>query len=274
MFQWIISARRPLHVEELREGVAFTIGDQFFNREKLPTDMPRLIRGCGNLAVIEEETQYVHLAHYTVQQYILKERETLSEPCQSYFFTYDEANNAIGETCIAYLSFSDFERQISKVVNKNLVEMAVLQKAAATRTTMSVGLLGSTMHQAIALVHKHRTPSTIDSLKVDYLHLIRRCHPSFETLTSSYRLLKYIVDNWLFHVTAFKITSETRSRENMLRALVIEKRLPFAFRPWDVGEATSSLCFLSLLGWALEYNHVPALRAIPGSPWSVGKILQ
>jgi hypothetical protein len=274
MFQWIICARRPLHVEELREGIAFTIDDQFFDREKLPTNMLKLIRGCGNLVVVDKDTQHVHLAHYTVQQYILLKREVSSDPCQTYRFTYGEANNAIGETCVTYLSFSDFKRQVSKAINKNMAEMAVLQKAASSRTTTNIGLLGSTMHQALTLVHRHSDSSTTESLKIDYHHVIRRCPPPSKVLSESYRLLRYTADNWLSHIAAFNIVSDTGRRENMLRALVIEKQLPFTFRPWDVGETTGNLDHLCLLGWALEHDYVPVVRAIPDSPWSAVKIIQ
>lgn len=263
MFQWIICARRPLHVEELREGIAFTIDDQFFNREKLPTDMPRLIRGCGNLVVIDEDTQQVHLAHYTVQQYILLQGEISSDSFQTYRFTYDEANNTIGETCMAYLSFSEFERQVSKSINKNMVEMAVLQKAAATGTTANLGLLGNTMRQARALVHKSNASSTVDSLKIDYQRLLLKRRPPPTNLSDLYRLLSYVIDNWLYHTSTFgSISGRTR---HLFHALITEKQLPFTFRPWDECEGKGDLEYFCLLGWALENNHVLVLRAIPDS---------
>jgi hypothetical protein len=36
MFRWIICARRPLFVDELCEGIAFTINDTRWNEEKIP----------------------------------------------------------------------------------------------------------------------------------------------------------------------------------------------------------------------------------------------
>jgi hypothetical protein len=274
MFQWIICARRPLHVEELREGIAFTIDDLFFDREKLPTDMPRLIRGCGNLVVIDEDTKHVHLAHYTVQQYILLEGEASSNPCQNYRFTYDEADITIGETCVAYLSFSDFERQVSKAINKNLLEMAILHEAVATGTTANLGRLGNTMRQALARVQNHNTSSTIDSLKINYQRLLPKRGRSSNGLLDSYLLLSYAIDHWLSHTATFFITP--KRRWHLLQALVIEKQLPFTFRPWNLGEDTGNLDHLCLLGWALEHNHVPVLRAVSDSPlyYLTGKALQ
>lgn len=263
MFQWIICARRPLHVEELREAIAFTIEDQFFDREKLPTDMPRLIRGCGNLVVIDEGTQEVYLAHYTVQQYILSEEGTSQDSGQDYHFTLKEVNEAIGEVCIAYLSFSDFERQVSKEINKPMIEITAFQRAAATGTVGNLGLVGKTMRQAISFVHKSNASANLDSLDIDYQHLLPKRHPHSERLFESYRLLNYIVDNWLFHTTAFGSTSPTR-REMVFAGLILEKRLPFKFRPWDTVKTQGNLDYLCLLGWALANDHVPMLRALNG----------
>lgn len=65
MFDWIICSCRPLHMDELREAIAFTIGDRSWDATKIPNDLRRLIRACGNLIMIDEETLEVHLAHYT-----------------------------------------------------------------------------------------------------------------------------------------------------------------------------------------------------------------
>ena len=262
MFKWIICARRPLHVEELREAIAFTLNDRFFDREKLPTDMPRLIRGCGNLVVIDEDTQQVQLAHYTVQQYILLEEQTSQGACRSYHFTYSDANTAIGEVCVAYLSFSEFERQVSKSIHKDMAEMAVLQKATATGTTSNLGPLGNRMRQAWSLVHGTNPSPGLDSLVIDYQRLLKRHAPS-QNLSDSYRLLSYVIENWLPHTSAFG--SIPGRRMKLFQDLLFEKQLPFTFRPWDEGEGAFELDHVCLLGWALEHDHVAMLQAVPDS---------
>lgn len=42
MFRWIISARRPLSLLELCEGIAFTLEDHHWDGKKIPTDMDRV----------------------------------------------------------------------------------------------------------------------------------------------------------------------------------------------------------------------------------------
>lgn len=63
--------KATLQVDQLREGIAFTLEDQTWNQRKIPTDLTRLARACGNLVVVDDVTQTVQLAHFTVQQYLL-----------------------------------------------------------------------------------------------------------------------------------------------------------------------------------------------------------
>lgn len=65
MFDWIICSCRPLHMDELRDAIAFTADDKSWDATKIPNDIQRLIRACGNLILIDEDTLEVHLAHYT-----------------------------------------------------------------------------------------------------------------------------------------------------------------------------------------------------------------
>jgi predicted ribosome quality control (RQC) complex YloA/Tae2 family protein len=50
-------------VDELREGVAFTIKDREWDSDKIVTDFNRLVRACGNLVIVNGENQVVQLAH-------------------------------------------------------------------------------------------------------------------------------------------------------------------------------------------------------------------
>jgi hypothetical protein len=130
MFQWIICARRPLTTEEICEGIAFTIDDDFWNVAKIPTDILRPVRACGNLIVIDEETRTLQMAHYTVQQYIL---HTSTSPDKFFHFDPQEAEELLGEVCIAYLNFSDFETQLVRHVDNGInAGMAAIEKVVTS----------------------------------------------------------------------------------------------------------------------------------------------
>lgn len=64
MFRWLVAAREPLQVDQLLEAIAFTLDDTFWEREKILTDFKRLVRACGNLVVVDTETQTVQLGEY------------------------------------------------------------------------------------------------------------------------------------------------------------------------------------------------------------------
>lgn len=66
MFRWLVAARQPLHTEELLEGIAFTLEDTSWEQEKIPTDFKRFVRACGNLIVVDHDTQIVQLGMYCV----------------------------------------------------------------------------------------------------------------------------------------------------------------------------------------------------------------
>jgi hypothetical protein len=90
MFQWIICARRPLEIEELREAIAFTLEDDYFDLAKIPNDLNRLARACGNLIVIDEDENTVQIAHYTMEQYLLAEHDCHRH--SFFWFTREQAH--------------------------------------------------------------------------------------------------------------------------------------------------------------------------------------
>jgi len=112
-------------MDEMREAVAFTLDDLSYDPRKLPTDLNRLVRACGNLVVVDEETHVVQLAHHTVQQYLLQEH------CSPFQFTVKDANVMAGEFCIAYLSFSNFESQVTRYAENKNTDMLTLGKIAS-----------------------------------------------------------------------------------------------------------------------------------------------
>jgi hypothetical protein len=66
MFKWLVVARRPLSVDEVKEGIAFTLDDQEWDRQKIPSDLKRLIRACGNLVIVETDSQIVTLGKLAI----------------------------------------------------------------------------------------------------------------------------------------------------------------------------------------------------------------
>lgn len=109
-FKWIVCARCPMLLPELAEAVAFRATNTCWSRERIPNP-ERLYKACGNFIVIDNEDKMVRLVHHTVQQFLL---EPLQHQALEFFQIFPaRAEIELGETCIAYLSFSDFETQIA-----------------------------------------------------------------------------------------------------------------------------------------------------------------
>ncbi len=70
IFNWILSARRPLTLNELAEAIAFDVDDTSWDARKIPT-MPQLLRVCRMLLEVDEESQTVNFSHNTVKKYLL-----------------------------------------------------------------------------------------------------------------------------------------------------------------------------------------------------------
>lgn len=223
MFKWLVCARQPLHVNELREGIAFTLEDLEWDRDKIITDLNRLVRACSNLVVVEPNTQVVQLAHYTVEQYLLQEKTI------KFHFTRTEADIMAGEFCVAYLSFANFETRVTNYKENANTELVTLEKLAAGR------LLLSPDHPGRAAMKIWNTFKTFDSnpVALNMTQFIRT--QSRLQHFSQYACLPYVIKNWLKHSASFPpepTPFHSLRRENLFRDLVLgEKKLLFEAQP-------------------------------------------
>ena len=258
MFRWIICARRPLGVDELCEGIAFTIDDGHWNEDKIQTDILRLVRACGNLVVIEEESRTLQLAHYTVQQYILNNQSSKEK---FFHFNQAEADELLGEVCVAYLNFSDFETKVTVYVDNNVTaEMTAMQKAFAN---VELALPNKGPLDTISLLTRMVYPKKKET-KIDYSrHISKKINPG-EHLLDDFRLLGYVRENWLWHTARFLPNSSKKTRRDVLfHDLVLQKQLPFEFRPWNVNShSKTEFPYFEPIGWALATNHCPLIHTI------------
>ena len=95
VLSWVVFARRPVTIEELRCALAVEPGDSDLDEEGLP-DPGYLLSVCGGLVMINGDTENVRFIHYTVQEYFERARHPQSSSAHTYLAT----------TCISYLSFS------------------------------------------------------------------------------------------------------------------------------------------------------------------------
>ena len=210
------------------------------------TDEQRFLDVCGNLVVFHERDSTVRLAHHTVGKFLGKHKEQHSHP-----------DVKIGELCLTYLGFSDFETQVVQARRK--------QDLFGPKTSSQYGfnlipeVLGLTngVYGFVARLHKRAHEVSLPC--VNYAELMRRHkkRPLPISLTRKYTLLNYVTDNWIWHARSFG--PNTLKGWSRLREFVFYKSLPFDFRPWGKLDGPSDLPYLSIYLWSLENNHLPLL---------------
>lgn len=263
MFFWLLSARRPLTEEEMREAIAFTSDNHEYDVAALPTDLRRLIRACGNLIVIDPVTNIIQFAHYTVEQYLLEEQ---ASGTSVFHGTLSYAENEVGLVCLIYLSFSDFERQITVRKDNGITEkFAAIEKAMLSHS----GPANLTHGLAKVVAQFRRNGSS--SIEVDYARLLPTVSntPSKPSITK-YALLSYIIENWLHHTASYIFKPDyiptwvnAQVYEFLLDKVVFGQKLPFDIFPWGNWDTVPReyLCQM-YVETALMLNHISLMRKI------------
>lgn len=258
MFEWIICAKQPLEVEELRQAIAFTIDDYYFDPGKIPNDLGGLARICGNLIVIEDEDDSVQIAHYTVEQYLLAEK---NHNTSFFHFIKEEANLRVGQVCVAYLSFSDFELQLTRYDDNHTSTFAALEDVVRTESMLPPR---SQPSKLVKVLKQFRgNPDTPTGIPFDrYVHSSKWRKPA-ASLNTKYHLLSYVVENWLLHNTGIQIQYEPSRHQALFEHLALEKNFSFDLRPWDsIPFRLEGSSDVLQIGWAVSTNHIPLLYAV------------
>lgn len=93
ILNWIICARRPLRIAELKDAIVFAIGNSTLTeRSKLPATVLDLCRPL----IQTHADGHVSFIHFTVQEFLLS----------STFTTLREAERCVSLSCLNYLDFS------------------------------------------------------------------------------------------------------------------------------------------------------------------------
>ncbi|KAI9861085.1 MAG: hypothetical protein M1813_005514 [Trichoglossum hirsutum] len=258
IFKWVICAKRPLLITELGEAVAFGPTDLSWDAEGVPS-ASRLIQACRSLVVFDEDDRTVRLAHHTVQQFLLEPPAEDSIP--GFHFQLPQAGVEAGEVCVAYLSFSDFETQIT--VPRPDVALACNVPgpvAILDNVTNALGLKYITssifrLSRYVRTGNVKQQPSTFNLVKFAKLK-----KPPPPSLREKYLLLDYVIENWLGHATGFSEDNTTMWKK--FGYLAMDKPMMFDVRAWGDSNEPNDLRYTALFHWAVIEGHVPLLKLL------------
>ena len=230
-FRWTICTRRPMETQELQEAVAFDIWDTSWDGEKIP-DGNLMIETCRGLLVRDKEDGTVRFAHHTVQQYLLTAPSIkIQQQLHGFPFRRFEAEAFVGQVCITYLCFSDFETQIARRipgVQHEPLDISRIGGPVSIPTALGVGKAVAEIPYRFFGGKPTRAPLAIDYSK--YLTPITRSRPQVPSdLVEKYRLLNYVVEYWVEHTKGLEL-------DKKFRHLVMHKTLSCELRPWGLNQ--------------------------------------
>lgn len=251
VFDWTLAARRPLALSELQEAVAIGLSDKFWDKSKISTepDGRQFLENCGALVVFDELSDTVRLAHHTVAQFF-------EENCKRRHGRR-ECDLLLGDTCLTYLMFTDFETQIT-LRDKTCppVKWNASNQVPFYYILQLLGISKGIFDYILRIYHRGDRTLLPD---IDYQDLMRKFEkaPVSAPMDQKYRLLGYVRQNWIWHVRQFTRFMPERWRQ--FRDMVFNKKLVFEFRPWPEARALAGLPYLMIFLWALETAHEPLL---------------
>ncbi|KAL6689610.1 hypothetical protein J3F84DRAFT_407306 [Trichoderma pleuroticola] len=98
VLSWLILAKRPMRVAELRHALAVEPNKSDFDRRNM-SDIETMTSVCAGLVTIDDESNIIRLVHYTTQEYFQ----------QTFEIWFSEDRIKPTTTCITYLSYREFE---------------------------------------------------------------------------------------------------------------------------------------------------------------------
>lgn len=99
VLSWLVHARRPMHMEEIREILCVRSSDRELYTELLmPPEL--IVQSCQGLVIFDERSGIIRLAHITVLQFLQ------SGQCREKLLSSKD----LAKVCLAYLTFNAFAR--------------------------------------------------------------------------------------------------------------------------------------------------------------------
>ena len=232
VFQWATVAQRPLHIEEFKEAVAFSPQDKHWEEDKIPNE-DFMFESCRGL-IIKDEDGTVHFAHHTVRQYLIGGLATKIDP--NFEVSIRDADSLAGLTCVAYLSFSDFESQLTSSTPTAILERkGVLESGGPLWIPSILGIRKPIFSIPYKML---RGDSASQASEFDYWKHLRPQpkpkHSPSTDLKDKYRILCYAIENWEPHTRSVHRNDPVYARR--VENLAKHKKLAFDFRPWGLNQ--------------------------------------
>ncbi|KAL9062587.1 MAG: hypothetical protein Q9157_008791 [Trypethelium eluteriae] len=261
VFKWVLVARRPLTIDELKEAVIISKTDTSLHVSKIDAgDGSRIVDACANMISFDRNDRTVRFAHHTIKQFLLVSQQTNYKTRLSRMglpiFDMARIDTEIGEKCVAYLNFSDFDTALVRPSPK-----LAMPPATFNATIWKNPLQGGRLWSIIRHIREQQKEGPLGKPCQLDLGRFRRSKPPSETLRSKYHLLDYVTYFWTQHCANFLRES---SIWNLFCNLIRDRKLQFSFRPWEIYSADTSIhdspSGTDIFRWAVSNGALAFLR--------------
>jgi hypothetical protein len=113
IFKLILSAKRPLSADEMREALSVTPGDTTWNPAKRLNSIYSALATCGCLVTVDEEELTIRTVHPSGNQFLLRDDSTPSDNTQQNRFSLKDAQTLMSSIIVTYLSYGIFGTQVA-----------------------------------------------------------------------------------------------------------------------------------------------------------------
>jgi len=244
-------------MDELKEAVAVEPGDKDLNHNRIPSDDSRIIRACANLVVFDKDDRKVSLAHHTVKEFLLGLWPNATPTLPTFCFDLSKANRELAGVCLTYFHFNAFETQLTHTVDVPAPNMNELVPGIM-REVLSPSMFGKGLLSGWSRIQGLR--NNFQQSIVSLGRYGRNIHRRKLNLNPEHRLLQYVIEYWLFHTA--DLTRNDSDLWDLFQNLVLDKRIPFDFRPWKEVSPDREFPYLPILYWAIEEGNVALLNVL------------
>ncbi|KAL9094230.1 MAG: hypothetical protein Q9165_003370 [Trypethelium subeluteriae] len=263
VFKWTLVARRPLTIDELKEAIIVSKADTSLQTAKMDAgDGSRIIDACANLISFDRSDRSVRFAHHTIKQFLLVSQQTIhaNRLSQMDLSDFDMAriDTEIGEKCVSYLNFSDFDTALVQPGPKCPMEPATFD-TNIWKSALQVGRLWS----IISHLREHQKEGPLGKPCQLDLGRFRGSRSPSVILKSKYQLLEYVTFFWTQHCANLPRESSIWS---LFCHLIRDRKLEFSFRPWEICSIDTGIydspSGTDLFRWAVQNGFLAFLRYI------------
>ncbi|KAL0935054.1 nacht domain protein [Colletotrichum truncatum] len=117
VFKWTAAVNSPLTLSQFAEVLKIKINQRSSQESQRINGINRLPAWCENLVQVEEGSETVHFSHHSISAYLLGSTE---KPNHLFNLDLRDCDGFVGEICLTYLNFSDFQRALAGRPHDNL----------------------------------------------------------------------------------------------------------------------------------------------------------